>query len=121
MPGDPRLPSQAEISRVLAPHQTVQERNLALEARSWRYSPIWLRMCYAPELTVDYANMTHGLAHIIDTSHFLDNEALHGGFDDDWAQVLKRIPSLPDAVEYIEDPELRVEIEWKIPRRKLPN
>jgi hypothetical protein len=91
-PGDPGLPSQEQIMRILQPHQTIDERNLnVLGDRT-----IWLRTCYAPELDDIYQDMAQGVAgHIVDPNAFLDDAALYD-LEDAWDKVLLRLPALCD-------------------------
>ena len=44
------LPTQEQIARVLAPYQTIHERNKLQYLVSHMHKPLWIRTCYATEL-----------------------------------------------------------------------
>jgi len=94
-PGDPGLPTQQQITRVLQPHQTIQERHLGVFPGGER--TIALRTCYAPELNDVYQDMSWYLSDsVVDIDGILDNETLYAS-DAGWEHILTRIPSLCDA------------------------
>ncbi|EPE27581.1 hypothetical protein GLAREA_04372 [Glarea lozoyensis ATCC 20868] len=95
-------PTQEVIDRVLAPFQTTNERNAALRALCGRWSPMWLRTCYDPELCKDYKVPP---VHFLTPAHILDDEGLYGGLESDWTQIYFRVPSIPDCVQ-IGEPEV---------------
>jgi hypothetical protein len=103
------LPTQEQINRVLAPHQTFKERNLSQHVASRLNQPLWIRTCYDPDLQAVYEQMIE--AGLRDSENpdrllVLDNEELYGGFGEDWAKVFLRLPLIPDAVAYLGgDPE----------------
>jgi hypothetical protein len=121
------LPTQEQINRVLAPHQTIKERNLSQNVASVLNDPLWIRTCYAPDLQAVYEQMIE--AGLRDSENpdrllVLDNEELYGGFGDDWAKVFLRLPLIPDAVIYYGgDPELDdvpVDVEQPAEEKYLP-
>jgi hypothetical protein len=103
------LPTQEQADRVLAPHQTIRERNLSQHVASRMNDPLWIRTCYAPGLQAVYDQMIE--AGLRDSENperllVLDDEELYGGFGDDWTKVFLRLPLIPDAVAYFGgDPE----------------
>jgi hypothetical protein len=99
-------PTQEAIDRVLAPFQTTNERNAALRATYSRWSPMWLRTCYDPELSKDYQVPP---VHFLTPANILDDEGLYGGLESDWTQIYFRVPSIPDCVQICE-PEVESDV-----------
>lgn len=91
------------VARVLAPHQTTWERNLAA-SNSGSYSPVLLRTCYAPELDEAYRLLAEkceidwGFG--VEPDKVLDNPARYnfGSHVDAWKDILICIPTLPDTL-----------------------
>lgn len=83
------------ISRVLAPFQTIHERNAALSAPNGRNSPIWLRTSYVAGLADNY-EVPNELHNIVRAQDVLDNEKLYNNLADDWRKIFLRVPSMPD-------------------------
>ncbi|KAF2711238.1 hypothetical protein K504DRAFT_466259 [Pleomassaria siparia CBS 279.74] len=105
-----RLPTQEQINRVLAQHQTIKERNLSWYASGSFHDPVWLRTCYASDLAPAYEEMVvHFYDEIRDKRLLLDDETIYGNFGQDWARVFLRLPTLPDTIPYLGDPEIDVE------------
>ncbi|KAI0487066.1 hypothetical protein F4859DRAFT_468089 [Xylaria cf. heliscus] len=92
-----------QMNRVLVPHQTIRERNLSVRTEMGRYSPVWLRTCYSPELASVYTewrtsvDLESVLGH---WSQILDDEALYASFAANWSRVLLRVPAIADTVRY---------------------
>ncbi|KFY30661.1 hypothetical protein V493_01761 [Pseudogymnoascus sp. VKM F-4281 (FW-2241)] len=102
---DASLPIPEQYDRVLIPFQTVRERDRALWAQNGCRSPIWLRTCYKADLVEKYADISpsdqrYGM---VREDLILDDKAIYGHFATDWAQILLRVPSLPDSVQYLGD------------------
>lgn len=96
--------STAQIERIFAPHQTTQERNVALQTHAAHHAPVWLRTCYAPALADIYATFALDLESILgNISQILDDKAVYGPFSDDWSRVLLRIPAIVDTVFYVDE------------------
>jgi hypothetical protein len=96
------MPTQGQIDRVLVPHQTVLERNLALRINDC----LWLRTCYEPSLAAAYEELTRSILSSADDAHrVLDSEALYGSLGSDLAELFLRMPQLPDTVPYYGYPE----------------
>lgn len=94
---DDEQPEESRIARVLAPHQTIQERNitgfLSESGGGGAYNPpVWLRTCYDPDLEDRYQEM-YSDAEIIDIEAELVDEALYN-FGDDWEKIFFRLPQL---------------------------
>lgn len=95
-PGDPLLPTQEQITRMLAPYQTVQERSIGGGC-----SAIWLRTCYLPELNAANHAMTldgYVLDVIVDPVAVFDDAALYDSVQ--WDSVLLRMPSMCDSDQW---------------------
>jgi len=100
------LPLTSEqIGRVLAPFQTVHERNAALSAGHYRMSPIWLRTCYAAELA-DFYRPPNESDNIVGSREILDDEAIYSELAGDWRRIFFRVPSIADVVQIYGDPDL---------------
>ncbi|KAF1851965.1 uncharacterized protein K460DRAFT_413453 [Cucurbitaria berberidis CBS 394.84] len=98
------LPTRQQIIRILAPHQTIKERNISQHAASILNEPVWIRTCYASDLSNAYEEMGNaGLRYPenIDRFLLLDDEALYSNPDKDWSRVFLRLPLLPDAGTYL--------------------
>jgi hypothetical protein len=101
------MPSQEQIARLLAPHQTDQERNLALFTNDYQI----VRTCYDDTLASAYAEIIQRWRdiHCRDGSdvalRVLDNKALYGDLGDDMRKLFLRMPQLPDTVHYGGYPE----------------
>jgi hypothetical protein len=105
-PDAPYLPTQEQINRVLAPHQTIKERNLLNHVSSHLHDPFWIRTCYAPELQAAWEEiLEEGLAEWKDLDELLvlNDENLYGGYGSDWTKIFLRLPMLPDAELYYPD------------------
>lgn len=103
------LPTQEQIDRVLAPHQTHRERNLSLLIALDLSMPVWIRTCYARDLQDAWEKTLENAAELeeVDDVLLLDDEGLYSGYGEEWAKILLRLPLLPDAVPYTrEDPNL---------------
>ncbi|KAH7087102.1 hypothetical protein FB567DRAFT_526903 [Paraphoma chrysanthemicola] len=99
---DPRLPAQEQIDRVLAPHQTIAERNIAQDNEPC----IYMRTCYEPSLASAFEEMTRNIRNDVYESYRLfDNEALYGNVGPDLEVAYLRMPQLPDTVQYCGYPE----------------
>jgi hypothetical protein len=79
------------------------ERNTGTSAS--RESPIWLRTCYAKDLAQNYISPRRHSS-IVDDRHILDDETLYSHLASDWRQILFRVPSIPDVVHLLGDPNL---------------
>ncbi|KAI6080957.1 hypothetical protein F4821DRAFT_265392 [Hypoxylon rubiginosum] len=114
----PATPTAAETARVLAPHQTVRERNLSLRTELGRYAPVWLRTCYSPELAEVYASWRSAdleqlLGH---WSQILDDEAVYAPCVEDWSRVLLRVPAIVDTVRYVYETDVAADDDdWEPP------
>ncbi|KAI1764237.1 hypothetical protein GGR53DRAFT_327485 [Hypoxylon sp. FL1150] len=111
-------PTPAEIERVLAPHQTVRERNLSLRTELGRYAPVWLRTCYSPELTDTYASWhSQDLGQVLGHyTQILDNEAVYASCAGDWSRVLLRVPAIADTVRYVYETDAALQADdWEPP------
>ena len=96
------MPTQEQIGRVLAPHQTISERNLALQINDC----LWLRTCYISSLAEAYAEIARFILWSADDAHrVLDNEALYENLGSDLTKLFLRMPQLPDIVPYYGYPE----------------
>jgi hypothetical protein len=96
------MPTQEQIDRVLLPHQTILECDLALRINDC----LWLRTCYEPSLSVAYEEMTRSILSSADDAHrVLDSETLYGNLGSDLPELFLRIPQLPDTVPYYGYPE----------------
>jgi hypothetical protein len=90
---------------VLAPHQTIKERNISHYILSSGHEPVWIRTCYAADLEgawesiLELATSFRGIAEAV-----LKNEALYDDCGENWAKVFIRLPLLPDIRYYEEDP-----------------
>ena len=85
----------------------MHERNAALSTTGGRLSPIWLRTCYAAELTESYLTLVpNWLDNIMDPSEVLDDEAMYSDLAGDWRQIFLQVPSIPDVVQILGDPDL---------------
>lgn len=94
---DSRMPTKEQVNRVLAPHQSILERNLALLTNDC----LWLRTCYESSHASAYAEMTRVIlmdAH--DAHRVLDNESLYGNLCSDLTKLFLRMPQLSDTVAY---------------------
>ena len=104
------LPSSEQIRRVLAPHQTVQERNISARRPGWP-PPVWMRTCYAPELDAAHSEL---ISYVdiesdteVDAQGVLDDANLYD-FGPDWSRILVRIPELCDVLRgSVEDDYVR--------------
>lgn len=93
------MPTQEKINRVLVPHQTAQERNLA--ESSGDHS--WLRTCYEPRLASAYTEMTGVYLHVVNNAHLvLNNETLYSDLGSDLTGLFTRAPQLPVSDNYLE-------------------
>lgn len=99
---DPRMPTREQIDRVLAPHQTVAERNIATDVEPC----IYMRACYEPSLASAFDEMTRKIRDDTYTSRYLfDNQALYSSVGPDLEGVHLRMTHLPDTVAYSGYPE----------------
>ncbi|KAF2818196.1 hypothetical protein CC86DRAFT_375973 [Ophiobolus disseminans] len=99
---DPRMPTQEQIDRVLAPHQTIAERNIATDSEPC----IYMRTCYEPSLASVFEEMTRDIRNDAYRSYRLfDNQALYGSVGPDLEGVYLRMPQLPDTMVYSGYPE----------------
>jgi len=99
-PNAPYLPTQSQIQRILAPHQTITERNQTQNFLSRLPHPVWIRTCYAAELDPAYREMFEYGQTDFGPEIVLDNESLYGHFGQDWTKVFLRLPQLPDTTIY---------------------
>jgi hypothetical protein len=108
-PDAPFLPTQTQIDRILAPHQTTKERNISNNMASGYHNPLWIRTCYSPDLQPTYEEIYEaGLQDDQDRLLVLDNEELYGDYGEDWARVFLRLPLVPDTALYYDDgPDIR--------------
>ncbi|EPE27578.1 hypothetical protein GLAREA_04369 [Glarea lozoyensis ATCC 20868] len=104
---NPPVPTLEQIQRVLAPFQTMYERNTATTAH--REAPIWLRTCYKADLAENYIAPA-ALGDIVNYGNVLDDETLYSDLASDWTQIFLRIPSIPDIVDILDDPDLEDDI-----------
>jgi hypothetical protein len=96
------MPTQEQIDRVLAPCQTVAERNIATHTEPC----IWLRTCYEPSLAPVFEEMTKDIRNDAwECYRLFENEALYGGIGPDLVGLYLRMPHLPDTVGYCGYPE----------------
>lgn len=99
---DQRMPTQEQIDRVFAPHQTIAERNIATDTEPC----IYMRTCYEPSLASAFVEMTKDIRDDADRSPLLfDNQALYGSVRADLEGVYLRMPHLPDTMVYSGYPE----------------
>jgi hypothetical protein len=97
-------PTQDKIDRVLAPFQTIRERNLSEYIANNSHDPVCLRTCYEPELIPAYEEIIANFDDDVrDARLLLDDDALYGQVGDDWAQALLRLPLIPDTTVYEDD------------------
>ncbi|KAK2798392.1 hypothetical protein FQN51_007792 [Onygenales sp. PD_10] len=106
-------PSAAQIARVLAPHQSIQERNVSARMNgrgSYAHAPpIWLRTGYELEMEGRYGEMVRA-AGINDCEGVLDDAVLYGfgdgdGGDDAWRRrILLRLPQVVNTDVVLDDP-----------------
>ncbi|KAJ2970859.1 hypothetical protein NUW58_g9575 [Xylaria curta] len=102
----PTTATSTQMERVLAPHQTLQERNLSLRTELGRGAPVWLRTCYSRVLAETYAEWCEevDLETIVGhASQILDDENLYSPFADDWSGILLRVPAIADTVRYMDN------------------
>ncbi len=91
------------IQRILAPHQTITERNETQKFLSRVPYPIWIRTCYAVELHTAYQEMFECGQTDFGPEIVLDDESLYGQHGHDWTKVFLRLPQLIDTVVYYND------------------
>jgi hypothetical protein len=99
-PNAPYLPTLSRIQRILAPHQTITERNATQKFLSRIPYPVWIRTCYTAELNSAYQEMFKDGQTDFGPAIVLDNESLYGQFGHDWTKVFLRLPQLPDTIVY---------------------
>ncbi|KAJ8109697.1 hypothetical protein OPT61_g7273 [Boeremia exigua] len=97
------LPTQSQIQRILAPHQTTTERNLSQKFLSRIPCPVWIRTCYAVELEAAYREMFETGQTDFGPEFILDDEILYSPCDQDCTRVFLRLPHLPDTIPYYKD------------------
>jgi hypothetical protein len=96
------MPTREQINRVLAPHQTAAERNLATEVNDC----VWVRTCYELSLAPAFEAMSRDIRKDAYESYRLfDNQALYGDIGHDLAGLFLRMPQLPDTIGYCGYPE----------------
>jgi hypothetical protein len=94
--------TQEQIDRVLVPHQTTAERNIAVHTEPC----IWVRTCYEPSLALAFEEMTHEIRNDAYEYYCLfDDPALYGSVGPDLVGLYLRMPQLPDTVGYSGYPE----------------
>jgi hypothetical protein len=97
-------PTQDTIDHVLAPFQTIRERNVSEYIANNSHDPVWLRTCYKSELVPAYEEIVADFDDgVCDARLLLDDETLYGQVGDDWAQALLRLPLIPDTHIYEDD------------------
>ncbi|KAF2134919.1 hypothetical protein P153DRAFT_12612 [Dothidotthia symphoricarpi CBS 119687] len=98
-------PTEEQIGRIFAPHQSIQECNLSAKFCSG-WNTVWLRTCYSPSLTQKYREIEQTMGARAEVGclespdHVLDESSLYGfrGSDQEVLdQLLLRIPCLTDA------------------------
>lgn len=94
-----------QIQRVLAPHQTVQERNVCQRVASTVPDPVWVRTCYSADLEEAHEEMI-GEAVGDEQRLLLENRALYNNASPDLSEIFLRVPMLPDAGPYDGNPAL---------------
>lgn len=103
----PATPTPAQITRILEPRQTPQERNIST-GFCGGLAPIWLRTCYLPELEPQYQDLAEraelGPARSVEPGRVLDDRTLYD-FGEDWEMVLGRLPGLMDGTWWDEEGE----------------
>jgi hypothetical protein len=100
------LPTQEQIDRVLAPHQTIKERNLTPQMACLLHDTVWIRICYATDLQGTFEEILEAGLEWPEYAIVLDNKDLYGNYGEDWAKIFLRLPLLPNAVPYLGgDPE----------------
>jgi hypothetical protein len=108
------MPTQEQIARVLVPHQTIQERNLALCINNYMI----FRTCYDPIIASKYAEIIeiwrdfHCYKDDDVAQHTLDNEAHYGDLDDDLRKLFLRMHQLLATVHYCGVPETQ-DLPWE--------
>ena len=99
------LPTQEQIARVLAPYQTIDERNKLQYLVSHMHKPLWIRTCYATELQPTWesilaaANSLNG-GEVEEGAVVFDSEDLYRDCAEDWKTVFLRLPMLSDRQHY---------------------
>ena len=98
-------PTEEQINRIFAPHQSFQERNLsAIFCSGW--NTVWLRTCYKASLTQKYLEIEKTVGAraevgcLVSPDHVLDEPSLYGFKGSDQGvldQLLLRFPGLTDA------------------------
>ena len=99
----PYLPTPSRIQRILAPHQTITERNATQKFLSCIPYPVWVCTCYTVELDSAYQEMFEDGQTDFVPAIVLDDETLYGQFGHDWTKVFLRLPLLPDTIVYHND------------------
>jgi hypothetical protein len=77
-PNAPYLPTQLQIQRILAKHQTVTERNVTQHYLNHTRRPVSIRTCYAIDLEIDFQEILQAGRGDFWAGLILDNESLYG-------------------------------------------
>lgn len=95
------IPTKEQIERVLAPHQTINERNVSLQASCQR-DPIWIRTCYADSLKDAYEDMVSAYCDASPEGPelVLQEEYIYGNLGGDLTRILLRVPMIVDASQH---------------------
>jgi hypothetical protein len=97
--------TQEQIDRVLVPHQTTAERNIAVHTEPC----IWVRTCYEPSLALAFEEMTHEIRNDAYECYCLfDDPALYGSVGSDLVGLYLRMPQLPDTVAILDIPRMKM-------------
>ncbi|KAF9878201.1 hypothetical protein CkaCkLH20_04239 [Colletotrichum karsti] len=102
-PAGPGFPTAEQISRILSPHQTWEERTMCPDKYHFT---LLLRTCYHPELAEAWKTMKAAICTSdtiigVDPECVLENEDLYGAFEagDNWNRIVLRMPSIVDEIE----------------------
>jgi hypothetical protein len=121
----PYSPTQLRIQRILAPHQTINERNVTQHYLSHTRRPVWIRTCYAVDLEADCQEILKAIQGDFGPGLILDDESPYGCFGQDWTKVFLRLPLLLDSIlyynnEHLEDDGMDLAISLPNGESKLP-